>query len=87
MWRIQLGLTKAIQNKIQNKVHEAKEKVNPMSTTNKNNRMEQKKQQMEERQAEREAYHKEREHQIVERGKHKAAHCLHSQLNKLIQLQ
>jgi hypothetical protein len=67
-----LGLTKAIQNRVQNKVHEAKEKVNPMSTTNKNARVEHKRQQIEERQVERESYQKERAHQIAERGKHKA---------------
>jgi hypothetical protein len=67
-----MGLTKAIENKIKGKVHEAKEKVNPMSNTNKNNRIEQKKQQLEEHQSEREAYQKERQHQIEERGKRNA---------------
>lgn len=73
-----LGLTKKlekageqIKEKLAEKKHEATEKINPLSKTNKEARRERHAEFLEQKKAEREAMHKERIHQAEERGKHK----------------
>jgi hypothetical protein len=66
------GITSKLKEHLESAKHEAKEKVNPFSQTNKYKRMENHEHQNEIRKTEREAYQKEELHQAEERGKHHA---------------
>jgi hypothetical protein len=69
-----LGLTKFAKERIEKLKHEAKEKINPYSATNKQKRSEEQSERAKLQQTERESYHKERAHQAEERGKRTAQH-------------
>jgi hypothetical protein len=66
------GLSSKIKERLAEKKHEFKEKINPLSSTNKKARQERRSERIEEQKVEREAYRKERQHQIAARGKYKA---------------
>jgi hypothetical protein len=66
------GLSSKIKERLAEKKHEFKEKINPLSNTNKQARQERRTERIEEQRVEREAYKKERQHQIAARGKRTA---------------
>jgi hypothetical protein len=68
------GISTKINERLQKAKEHAKEKINPWSKTNKEERAEKAKRNMELEKERREAYRKEEIHQAAERGKHEAQH-------------